>query len=133
MVNRYNQEGQGKCGQKKRKKGRRKPPQPLTTSVGHLVIGGGMAVGGGGIRREGVLVRECSGGGWKEETQSNTKGCGLREGCDQHYVLFWSQTTLPLLCICAATCLCLSDVYAQTKVCYAEQMIVNNSCCLPLT
>ena len=30
MVNRYNQEGQGKCGQKK---ARRKLPQPLTTSV----------------------------------------------------------------------------------------------------
>ena len=72
-----------------------------------------MAVwGGGGIRREGVSVREGARVGWKDDKQSNTKGCGLREGCDQHYVLFLSQTTLPLLCICAATCLCLSDAYA---------------------
>ena len=82
-----------------------------------------MAVWGGGIRREGVLVRERSRAGWKEETQSKTKGCGLREGCDHHSVLFLSQTTLPLLCISAATCLCLSDVYAQTKVSCVRQML----------
>ena len=70
-----------------------------------------------------MSVREGARVGWIEETQSKTKGCGLREGCDQHYVLFLSQTTLPLLCICAATCLCLSDVYAQTKVCYVRQMM----------
>ncbi len=36
-----------------------------------------------------MSVREGARVGWKEETQSKTKGCGLREGCDQHYVLFY--------------------------------------------
>ena len=61
--------------------------------------------------------------GWIEETQRKTKGWVLKEGWDEHDVLFLSQTALPLLCICAATCLCLSDVYAQSKVCYVTQMM----------
>ena len=35
---------------------------------------------------EGAMV------GWIEETQRKTKGCGLKEGCDDHYILFLSQT-----------------------------------------
>ena len=30
--------------------------------------------------------------GWIGETQRKTKGCGLKEGCDDHYILFLSQT-----------------------------------------
>ena len=30
--------------------------------------------------------------GWIGETQRETKGCGLKEGCDDHYILFLSQT-----------------------------------------
>jgi hypothetical protein len=78
--------------------------------------------GGRGFRREGVGVRDGARVGWIEETQRKTKGWVLKEGWDEHDVLFLSQTALPLLCICAATCLCLSDVYAQTKVCYVTQM-----------
>ncbi len=53
MVNRYNQE-------KKRKSGQKKLVESFlnTTSVGHLVLGGGMAGGGRGFRREGVGVRD---------------------------------------------------------------------------
>jgi hypothetical protein len=47
MVNRYNQEKQRTKKANVDQKNSRKLPQPLTTSVGHLVLGGGMAVGGG--------------------------------------------------------------------------------------
>ena len=74
MVNRYNQEGQGKCGQKKRKKGRRKPPQPLTTSVGHLVLGGGMAVGGGEFEGKECWLGSAPGGDGKRRHRVIQRG-----------------------------------------------------------
>ncbi len=61
-------------GQKNTKKARGQLSQPLCTSVGQLCLG---CLGGEGIRREGVQVREGSRVGWIEETQMKTKGCGV--------------------------------------------------------
>ena len=40
-----------------------------------------------------MSVREGARVEWIEETQSKTKGCGCKEGFDEHHVLFLSQTT----------------------------------------
>ncbi len=42
--------------------------------------------GGGGFRREGVMVRECSGGGRTEDTKRKTLVCPLMEGSDGNNV-----------------------------------------------
>ncbi len=39
------------------------------------------------------MVRECSGGGWAEETQRKTQVCDLKEGSDGNNVVFWSKST----------------------------------------
>ncbi len=53
--------------------------------------------GGGGIRREGMLVREGLRVGWIEETQRKTIVCGVKEGSDRHHVSFSSPLTCSLL------------------------------------
>ena len=60
------------------------------------------------------MVRERARVGWIEETQRKTKGCGLKEAVVRNHVASLSPSSSPLLCLFAATCLCLSDVYAQT-------------------
>jgi hypothetical protein len=77
---------------------------------------------GGGIRREGVQVREGSRVGWIEETQRKTRGCGLKEGSDQLHVVFMSPNNCSLLCICDGPCLSLSVLYAETRACVAARM-----------
>ncbi len=54
-----------------------------------------MASGEGGIGREGVKFREHTRVGWIEETERNTKGCGLIEESVMHHVFFLSLTSSP--------------------------------------
>ena len=42
--------------------------------------------GGGGFRREGVMFKVCSGGGWTEDTKRKTQVCHLKEGSDGNNV-----------------------------------------------
>ena len=51
------------------------------------------------------------------------KGVGCKERFDEHHVLFLSQTTSPMRCFCAVTCLCLSDLFAKTKACYVQKVV----------
>ena len=39
------------------------------------------------------MVRECSGGGWTEETERKTQVCDLKEGSDGNNVVFGSKST----------------------------------------
>lgn len=78
-------------------------------------------MGGGRIGREGVEVREGSKVGWIEETQTETKGCGLKEGSDLHHGVFRFPTTCSLLCSWRDTFLSLSVLYAETRTCVAAR------------
>ncbi len=69
-----------------------------------------------------MKVRERARVGWIEETQKKTMGCGLKEGSVRNHVASLSPTSSPLLCLFAATCLCLINEYAQTEVCCVRQM-----------
>jgi hypothetical protein len=51
-------------------------------------------LGGKGIGREGMLVREGSRVVWIEETQRKTMVCDVKEGSDRHHVSFSSPLTL---------------------------------------
>ena len=46
-----------------------------------------------GIGREGVSVRKGARVGWIEETERDTKGCGLKEGSGRNHVVFLPLTT----------------------------------------
>jgi hypothetical protein len=70
-----------------------------------------------------LRVREGAWVGWKEETKRKRMECDLKEGSDGNHVAFMSETTLPLLCVCAVTFLCLSGNYAKTKACYVQIVI----------
>ncbi len=50
-------------------------------------------LGGKGIGREGMLVREGSRVVWIEKTQGKTMVCGVKEGSDMHHVSFSSPLT----------------------------------------
>jgi uncharacterized membrane protein len=75
-------------------------------------------LGGRGIRREGVMVREGSGVGWIEETERKTMGCVMKDGSDLHHVSFLSPTTCSLLCTWHFDKTCLSDHCTKTKTSY---------------
>ena len=53
--------------------------------------------GGGGFGREGMLVREGSMVGWIDETQGQTRVCGVKEGSDRNHVSFFFLITCSLL------------------------------------
>ncbi len=55
-------------------------------------------LGGEGIGREGMLVREGSRVGWIEETQRKTMVCSVKEGSDRHHVSSSSPLSCSLLC-----------------------------------
>ncbi len=115
MVNRYNQEKKRKSGQKKFVESF--PNLSLSPPLsGTWFQVEGWQGRGRGFRREGVGVRDGAMVGWIEETQTKTKGWVSKEVQDEHDVLFLSQTALPLLCICAATCLCLQRVFLKQSV-----------------
>ncbi len=82
-----------------------------------------MAGGGEGNGREGVMVRERTRVGWIEETERKTKGCGLKEAVVRNHVASLPPSSSSLLCLFAASYLCLSDVYARTEACYVRQMM----------
>ncbi len=46
-----------------------------------------------GIGREGVSVRKGARVGWIEETERDTKGCGLKEVSGSNHVVFLPLTT----------------------------------------
>jgi hypothetical protein len=54
--------------------------------------------GGGGIRREGMLVRKGSRVGCIEETQRKTMVCSVKEGSDRQSTMFLFRTHSLVLC-----------------------------------
>jgi hypothetical protein len=76
-------------------------------------------LGGKGIGREGMLVREGSRVVWIEETQRKTMVCGVKEGSDRHHVSFSSLVTcsmLPFVLANASAFLCCMVVLASIAV-----------------
>jgi hypothetical protein len=57
-------------------------------------------LGGGGIGRKGILVREGSRVGWIEETERKTMVCSVEEGRYRHHVFFCPH----LLVLCCVLC-----------------------------
>ncbi len=70
------------------------PPSPLLFLACFAINFG---LGGEGIGREGMLVREGTRVGWIEETQRKTMVGGVKEGSDRHHVSFSSPLTCFLL------------------------------------
>ena len=70
------------------------PPSPLLFLACFAIKFG---LGGEGIEREEMLVREGTTVGWIEETQRKTMVCVIKEGSDRHHVSFSSPLTCSLL------------------------------------